>query len=530
MKNDLYICRNIEKSNIKFKMGIASVKIGSKILDYKNCYEVLVNDAKVELDEEALKHVYESYYFLKEFIKDKLIYGINTGFGPMAQYKISDDDQIQLQYNLIRSHCSGSGAPIAVLNVKALMLARLNTLLRGYSGVHPDTVILLAELINKGICPVIYEHGGLGASGDLVQLAHLALTLIGEGEVHYKGEIVATEDVFKKEGLKPMEVHIREGLALINGTSTMSGIGLVNLIHAKNLVKLAVATTSMVVEMVESYDDHFSDELNSVKYHVGQNKVAKDIQEFLIDSQLIKKREKHLYSPIKENILKDKVQEYYSIRCVPQILGPIEDTINYAEQVIVNEINSVSDNPIIDYKNKNVFHGGNFHGDYPSLEMDKLKIAVTKLSMLCERQLNFLMNDKLNGILPPFVNLGTLGLNLGVQGVQFTATSTTAENQTLCFPMYVHSIPSNNDNQDIVSMGSNAALIAQKVIFNTYEVLAIEFLAIIQAIDHLKIQDKISKKGLDYYTKLRALVPVFSTDHIKYKEQAKIASYLKQGV
>lgn len=507
------------------------LKVGSKILDYKSCYDVLVNNRAIELDEEALKRVFESYYFLKEFIKDKLIYGINTGFGPMAQYKVSNDDQVQLQYNLIRSHCSGSGNTIPALNVKALMLTRLNTLMQGYSGIHPDAVVLLKDLINKDICPVIYEHGGLGASGDLVQLAHLALTLIGEGEVHYKGEVVETAKVFQTEGLKPLEVHIREGLALMNGTSAMCGVGLVNLIHAKNLVKHALAASSMIVEMVESYDDHFSNELNMVKHHVGQNQVAKEMQVFLKDSLLVKKREKYLYNkPIKENILKDKVQEYYSIRCVPQIVGPIIDTIQYAEQVIVNEINSVSDNPIIDYKNKNVFHGGNFHGDYAALEMDKLKIAITKLSMLCERQLNFLMNDKLNGKLPPFVNLGVLGLNLGIQGVQFTATSTTAENQTLSYPMYVHSIPSNNDNQDIVSMGTNAALITQKVIFNTYEVIAIEFLAIIQAIDYLKIQDKISSRGTDYYSGLRKLVPAFDKDSVRYKEQVKIINYLKTQI
>lgn len=504
------------------------LKIGSETLDYNGCYQVLMENRAVELDEAALKKVYESFYFLKEFIKDKLIYGVNTGFGPMAQYKISNSDQLQLQYNLIRSHCSGSGNSIPVLNVKALMLTRLNTLMQGYSGIHPDTVVLLKELINRDICPVIYEHGGLGASGDLVQLAHLALTLIGEGEVHYKGEIVATEKAFKTEGLKPANVYIREGLALMNGTSAMCGVGLVNLIHAKKLVKHALAASAMIVEMVESYDDHYSAELNRVKHHYGQKYAAQQMQEFLADSKLIKKREKHLYNkPIKENILKDKVQEYYSIRCVPQIAGAIVDTINYAEQVIVNEINSVSDNPIIDYQNKNVFHGGNFHGDYPALEMDKLKIAITKLSMLCERQLNFLMNDKLNGKLPPFVNLGVLGLNLGVQGVQFTATSTTAENQTLSYPMYVHSIPSNNDNQDIVSMGTNAALIAQKVINNTYEVLAIEFLAIIQAIDYLQIQDKISTKALSYYTPLRQLVKVFDKDSVKYNDQKNIAAYLR---
>lgn len=508
-----------------------TLKVGHAILNYDDCYNVLILKQNIDLDENALAKVLKSFDFLKEFIKDKLIYGINTGFGPMAQYKINNEDQIQLQYNLIRSHCSGTGNTIAVLNIKALMLARLNTLMLGYSGIHPDAVILLKELINRDICPVIYEHGGLGASGDLVQLAHLALTLIGEGEVFYKGEIVESQKAFIAEGLKPINIRIREGLALMNGTSAMCGIGLVNLIHAKNLVKLSIASTSMIVEMVESYDDHFSAELNSVKQHPGQNSVAKAIQAFLADSTLIKKRAAYLYdSPVKENVLKNKVQEYYSLRCVPQILGPVQDTINYAEQVVVNEINSVSDNPVIDYENNNVFHGGNFHGDYVAFEMDKLKISMTKLSMLCERQINFLMNDKLNEKLPPFVNLGTLGLNLGMQGAQFSATSTTAENQTLSFPMYVHSIPSNNDNQDIVSMGSNAALIAQKIIFNTYEILAIEFLAIIQAIDYLEFQSKISKKAFEYYSQLRELVPVFEKDNIKYKELAKISNYLKNHI
>jgi len=190
----------------------------------------------------------------------------------------------------------------------------------------------------------------------------------------------------------------------------------------------------------------------------------------------------------------------------------------------------VSDNPIIDYKHKNVFHGGNFHGDYVALEMDKLKTAITKLSMLCERQINFLFNDKLNNKLTPFINSGTLGLNLGMQGVQFTATSTTAENQTLCFPMYVHSIPSNNDNQDIVSMGTNAAQITQKVIFNTYEIISIEFLSVLQAIDYLKLKNTISKCSLDYYSKLRELVPAFEKDTIKYKDQQKIITCLKECI
>ena len=503
------------------------VSIGDKQISGNDFYKVLINNLELSLDEEALRKVYRSHYFLKEFTREKLIYGINTGFGPMAQYRINHDDQMKLQYNLIRSHCSGSGNPIPEIDCKAVMLARLNTLMQGFAGIHPDALILIKDLINKNISPVIYEHGGLGASGDLVQLAHLALTLIGEGEVYYNGVITSTAEVFKKENITPMEIHIREGLALMNGTSAMSGIGMLNVIYAQNLMNWSLLASATIMELVQSFDDHYSTPLNEVKHHKGQNAVAKALQETLKDSKLVKSREEHHYKQkVEVDVLVEKMQEYYSIRCVPQIVGPIVDTVNYAQDVLINEINSANDNPIVDWERKNVYHGGNFHGDYVALEMDKLKIAITKLSMLAERQLNFLLNNKLNNILPPFVNHGTLGLNLGMQGVQFTATSTTAENQMLSNPMYVHSIPSNNDNQDIVSMGANAALICQKVIMNSYEVLAIEWMTILQAIDYLKMQDKLSSKSKEAYEKLRLIFPCFVEDSIKSKDVKNVKEYI----
>ncbi len=503
------------------------VKIGDKKISADDFYKVLISNLELKLDEEALRKVYRSHYFLKEFTREKLIYGINTGFGPMAQYRINHDDQMKLQYNLIRSHCSGSGNPIPEIDCKAVMLARLNTLMQGFAGIHPDALILIKDLINKNISPVIYEHGGLGASGDLVQLAHLALTLIGEGEVYYNGVITSTAEVFKKENITPMEIHIREGLALMNGTSAMSGIGMLNVIYAENLMNWSLLASATIMELVQSFDDHYSTPLNEVKHHYGQNRVANALQATLKDSKLVKSREEHHYNQkVEVDVLVEKMQEYYSIRCVPQILGPIVDTVNYAKEVLINEINSANDNPIIDWERKNVYHGGNFHGDYVALEMDKLKISITKLSMLAERQLNFLLNNKLNNILPPFVNHGTLGLNLGMQGVQFTATSTTAENQMLSNPMYVHSIPSNNDNQDIVSMGANASLICKKVIMNSYEVLAIEWMTILQAIDYLKMQDKLSSKSKDAYEKLRKIFPCFVEDTTKYKDIKAVRDYI----
>jgi histidine ammonia-lyase len=507
------------------------IYVGEKALSLNDFSEILFKNKKVALDKVAVDKVVINYEFLKSFSANKLIYGINTGFGPMAQYKVSEANLLQLQYNLIRSHSSGGGNLISPIMVKAVMIARLNSMMQACSGIHTDVVELLTALINKDVAPCIYEHGGVGASGDLVQLAHLGLVLIGEGEVIYQNEVQPTMDVFNKLGIKPLAIHIREGLAIINGTSAMTGIGMVNIIQAQKLLEWSVILSAMINEVVEAFDDHYSYELNIVKHHKGQNKVAAQLREILKDSKMIRSRSEHLYNPdnLNQEVFEDKVQEYYSLRCVTQVLGPIYDTICNAEKVVVDELNSVNDNPVIDHVNHNIFHGGNFHGDYVSLEMDKLKIAITKLSMLSERQLNYLLNEKLNQKFPPFVNLGVLGFNFGMQGMQFTATSTVAENQTMSFPMYVHSIPNNNDNQDIVSMGCNAALMTKRVIDNSFEVLSIQMMTVLQAIDYLECVPRLSTETLNIYTTIREIFPKFIEDSPKYKDLEKIKKYFEQS-
>ena len=494
----------------------------------KFCSVVFGND-KVEVSAEDMQTVAGSYEFLERFAAKKLIYGINTGFGPMAQYRIDEASMRQLQINLIRSHCTGVGQILSAEETKAVMLTRLNTFLQGYSGVHTDTIELLQVLINNNITPVIYEHGSVGASGDLVQLAHLALCLVGEGEVMVDGCRRKTEDVFGQMGIKPLRIHLREGLALTNGTSVMTAIGLINVLRAKRLIELSVTLSSMINEVVGAFDDHFSEELNMAKRHKGQREIARTMRYILATSRCIRKRENYFYNQeIKDNFIEHKVQEYYSLRCVPQILGAIADEADNAERVLLDEFNSASDNPIIDVKTGNVYHGGNFHGDYVAFEMDKLKTGITKLTMLAERQLNYLCHNKLNGILPPFVNLGVLGLNYGVQAAQFTATSTTAECQTLSMPMYVHSIPNNNDNQDIVSMGTNAALITKRVIENSFQVLAIEAVAMVQAVDYLQIADLLSVKTRQLYDRVRRIVPLFVEDNPLYGAIEELVEELKK--
>jgi len=507
------------------------VDIGSKRLSIQDFSDIVLKSDKVSLNPVALDKVDASFQFLQHFSTGKLIYGINTGFGPMAQYKISDENRLKLQYNLIRSHSSGMGNTMSPLLGKAILVARLNSLMQAHSGIHPTLVELLAAMINHDITPCIYEHGGVGASGDLVQLAHVGLNLIGEGKVWYEGDWQTTASVFLKAGLKPLEIRIREGLSVINGTSAMTGIGLVNILYAKKLMAWSVMLSCMTNEIVEAYDDHYSKELNIVKHHYGQNYVAAMMRGVLKGSKMIHSRTEHLYNPanIEHDVFEDKVQEYYSLRCVTQVLGPIYDTIEHAERILVEELNSVNDNPVIDHLNKNIFHGGNFHGDYVSLEMDKLKIAITKLSMLAERQLNYLLNEKLNQILPPFVNLGVLGLNFGMQGLQFTAVSTVAENQTLSNSMYVHSIPNNNDNQDIVSMGCNAAMMTKKVMDNSFEVLTIQAMTVLQAIDYLNCQDRLSPATHRVYSAIRKIFPKFIEDSPKYEEQEKVKNWLLQN-
>lgn len=503
------------------------VQVGTRKLTVEDFEKVLFNESKVVLDHAGTDRVKQNFQFLKEYANQKVIYGINTGLGPMAQYKISEEDQRQLQYNLIRSHSSGAGKPFDEVCARATMLARLNSLMQGYSGIHHSVVELICELLNRNISVCIFERGGVGASGDLVQLAHLALNLIGEGEVFFNGELLPAGTVYKEHSIQPLEIHLREALAIMNGTSAMSGVGMVNLILAQKLLACSVMFSAVTNELMKSFDDHFSSELNHVKLHRGQSKVAEIIRALLADSKLIRKRPEHLYHrKIEEAVFTDKVQEYYSLRCVPQILGPVYDTLQEVKKVLEDEVNSANDNPVIDHEKEMVYHGGNFHGDYVALAMDKLKIVITKLSMLSERQLNYLLNDKLNQKLPPFINLGKLGLNFGLQGMQFTATSTTAENQTLSFPMYLHSISNNNDNQDIVSMGCNAAVITRKVIDNSFDVLAIQLLALVQAIDYLQCHARLSGFTARLYQEVRELRGPIVEDKPVYRDLGKIRQYL----
>lgn len=500
-------------------------------MDLNYVYDVLYSGKTFIVEPSVMKRVKECYEFLKSYASDKVIYGINTGFGPMAQWRVEDKYLKDLQYNIIRSHSTGAGEPLSDLDVRAAMIARVGVFLQCRSGIHPSVVELLTEFINRGIYPYIPCHGSVGASGDLVQLAHIALTLIGEGKVHYKGEWRPTAEVLDENGLKPIEIYIREGLSATNGTSVMTGVSIVNQHDAETLLDWATLAAVWMNEIASSFDDMMAAPLNDCRRHEGQIVIARRMRELAEGGTCMPKREHELYDNGHADVktFDHKVQAYYSLRCVPQILGPIYETLANSRRVIEEELNAASDNPIIDPETCNVYHGGNFHGDYISLEEDKVKIALVRLIMTAERQLNYLFHDRINGILPPFLNMGVLGLNYGMQACQFTATSTTAECQTLAMPNYVHSIPNNNDNQDIVSMGTNTALLTRKVVENGFQVMAIQFIALAQATDCLDIAGKLSHATRQAYDNVRSIIPVRVDDKPFYNEIAAVETYLREN-
>jgi len=474
-----------------------------------NAIDDFINNsqAAVEITSTALRSVKTTHTFVQERAKKDIIYGVNTGFGPMAGHLVGSQQLIDLQYNLIRSHAVGMGYPLPERFVLAAMLVRLNTLSKGYSGVSVELLNQLAVFINNRIIPVVPDHGAVGTSGDLVQLAHIALALIGEGEAFYKGVRQPVAVILKKLKIQPHVLQAKEGLSLINGTSMMTGISALICADAERLMALAIGNGAFSLELVHAFTDGIAEKLHAVRPHEGQVAVAQKLRKILKSSQLLRTRHNFTKKFVLNGDvqhLPEVVQEVYSLRCIPQILGPIYETLAVSKKRIEIEMNSVTDNPIVDVDGKIFIHGGNFHGDYVAATIDQLKMTLVKLTMLSERRINFFLNENVNKTFPPFLNLQKPGLTLALQGLQFVATSTTARSQTLAFPQYVHSIPTNGDNQDVVSMGTDAAILTAQVIDNAFIVLTIELATLAQAADcSPATSQKLSASSKELYQRIR---------------------------
>ncbi|MBI4159595.1 aromatic amino acid lyase [Candidatus Wolfebacteria bacterium] len=486
----------------------------------------------VRVTDGSLKATDVSRSFLEREMRDKIIYGVNTGFGPMASHIINHDELARLQKNLILSHAVGMGTPVDWRFVAAAMLVRLNTLAKGFSAVSPALLERLQIFINRRILPVIPEHGAVGTSGDLVQLAHIGLALLGEGDVWYRKALRPAREVLEELGFRPYELKPKEGLSLINGTSFMAGVGAMVSIRAERLLNIAVRLGALSLEITQGFDDYIAKRLNDLRPHDGQRFIAKQLRILLESSRLIRKRDelpRLVNGAGPPYTVQDEVQSVYSLRCIPQIVGPVADTLKRTKIIVEIEMNSVTDNPIVDSAGGVVLHGGNFHGDVVAGALDDLKARLVKLILLSERRINFFLHRGINKRFPPFLNLRQPGLTLGLQGLQFVATSTAAQSQTLAFPQSVHSIPTNADNQDVVSMGADAALLTAKVIENAFVVLAIEAIVLAQAVEAEGVADKLSLSSSQIFEEIQKVFPPVYEDRDLSKDLPAVVELLEAG-
>jgi len=466
-----------------------TVVLNGSDLTVEDIVAIGVGDKQVALDPAAVERCRASRAFLEEEVAARrIIYGVNTSFGPMCN-KIIDDTEIEaLQVNLIRSHAAGLGDPLKPYIAVAVMAVRLNTLVKGYSGVRIELLEFMKQMVNRGIAPYIPECGSVGASGDLIHLAHLSLTIIGEGKSYYEDELHDTAALFGRLGITPMTLSFKEGIALMNGTSAMTALAAFALFGAKKLVRLSCVTGAFALEIFGGIDDAFDEDLHLVKPHPGQLAVAETIRNLYTGSgNITLRKDMHeqirgheTEGPVFETTI--NVQDVYSIRCTPQILAPVLETIESATRTVEIEANSSNDNPIIIPEKKKVIHGGNFHGQSIGLAMDTLCMAMATLCTLSERRINKFLDKNLNEGLPEFLIPGTLGLTMGFMGAQYLATSTTAENRQLANPVSTNSISCNASNQDVVSMGTVAARKAFKSVSNAKHVMTLEVFTDLQAL------------------------------------------------
>ena len=427
-------------------------------------------EVRVGLSSEAGKRMLQSASYLAEVSGKRTLYGINTGFGVLADKKIRNDQLSQLQINLVRSHCTGVGAPFSIPVTRGMMLLRANCLSSGYSGIKPAPVKLLCEFLSRGITPKVPQKGSVGASGDLAPLAHIARCLMGEGTVFYAGQEMPSGQALKKISQKPVELGPKEGLALLNGTAAMASLGTLAIVESQKLFKLADLAAALTLEGMKGTDRAYDEKISQVRPHPGQILTARNLNRLLADSGILQEH-------------KDcwKVQDPYSLRCVPQIHGACRQTLKQAEEVFSIELNAVTDNPLIFFKEDEIISGGNFHGEPLALAMDYLSMGLAELCNVSERRIEKMMNPVFSN-LPSFLSQKA-GLNSGLMMVQVTAAALASENKYLCHPASVDSIPTSTDKEDHVSMGVGAGRKLHEVLFNLKYILAIELLCNCQAID-----------------------------------------------
>ena len=446
-----------------------AVAINGYDLDLDKFIQVVRNKEEVILSKDAETRIKESCLKLSKILdSDQKLYGINTGFGKMSEVIISKSDQNKLQHNLLKSHACGVGKDLDQEAVRGIILLRINTLAKGFSGTRLETIQQLLKYLNNNIIPAIPEQGSLGASGDLAPLAHMGLTLLGEGEVYYQNEKQSTTLALKKAGIEKLShIEAKEGLSLINGTQVMTAIGALTLYDSINLLKTADIAGSLTLEALYGVREAFDERIHQARGQIGQMLSAKNIRRLTQAST---------YLTFQDEM---RIQDAYSLRCLAQVHGASSDALGYVKEKIEIEMNAATDNPLI-FEDK-VISGGNFHGQVLAQAFDFLKIAISEIANISERRIERLVNPALNCGLPPFL-VASPGLNSGFMIVQYSAASLVSENKVLAHPASVDSIPSSGNQEDHVSMGTIAARQAKEILDNATKVISMELFSACQAL------------------------------------------------
>ncbi len=489
-------------------------QISPQPLTFEIIESILEDHIQLSLSDESRKRIVDCKAFLDQKLAqhEGPIYGINTGFGALHDKSISKSDLNRLQENLVMSHACGVGREVPKEVVRLMLLLKIHALSLGKSGVQLQTVERLIALFNHNILPIVLEQGSLGASGDLAPLAHLFLPLIGHGEVYWKDKKVTSTQMLEEMGWQSIRLEAKEGLALLNGTQFMSAHAVYTLLKAFRLVKYSDIIAALSLDAYDGRIEPFFAQLHTIRPHRGQIETARNIRSLLEGSQLMSQPKKH-------------VQDPYSFRCVPQVHGAIKDAVNYVSHVVLTEINSVTDNPIVFPEDDMILSGGNFHGEPLALAMDFLSIAMSEIGSISERRTYRLIAGERG--LPAFL-VANPGLNSGFMIPQYAAASVVSLNKQMATPSSVDSIPSSNEQEDHVSMGGNAATKALKIADNVERVLAIELFNASQAMS-FRAPMKSSPYLEDFLKAFRAVVPVVQEDKIMYLEIEKSILFLQEG-
>ncbi|MEC8723400.1 MAG: histidine ammonia-lyase [Bacteroidota bacterium] len=486
-------------------------KISTRPFDFQTIYNLILNQNSVDISEDSISKIKECRAYLERKIVDSKapIYGINTGFGALCNVKVSNENLKKLQANLVRSHACGTGALVPQSVIKLMLLLKIKALCFGHSGVQLKTVQRLVDFYNSDILPVVYTQGSLGASGDLAPLAHIALALIGEGEVWFQGIKQPTSKVLKEKGWAPVKLQSKEGLALLNGTQFMTAYALQSLLKSYRLSYVSDLIAALSLDAYNCQMQPFSPLIHAVRPHKGQIKTASQISKFLKGSRLMAQKKSH-------------VQDPYSFRCIPQVHGATKDSLEYIAKTVLTEINSINDNPVIFVEADAIISGGNFHGQPLAFALDHLKISMAELGSISERRIFKLISGERD--LPSFL-IDKPGLNSGLMIPQYTAASIVSANKQLAAPASVDSIVSSNGQEDHVSMGANAAVQAFEIVDNVEQILAIELMNASQALFYRK--EKTSPFLQNFLKAFRDKVPKVSEDRILHEDMQNALSFLK---